>query len=419
MTPSSRSSILRPQAGRSVGAAARVGWRGAAGMVAGAAAAFAVVGAGTASAEEDVATFVDTRDRGHEQVVELLVEEGVIVGCEDDRFCPDEPMTRGQVASVLAAALGLDDDGAVDDGTTETTVDGEGSQTDDGTLADGTADGTTDTTADGTTADGTTGTTADELPYDDIEGNLHAEAVVAIDAAGITNGCDDDIFCVDDPVTRAQFATMIDRAFEVPPTDVVSFDDAVGTHGGSMNALGAAGIAAGCGDPLTDFCGADPVLRWEAATFVGRALGLVERVDLAPLTERRAEQERIDEARRQAEQERLEQERLEQERLEQERLEQERLEQERIYAQAAAERLAMWERLAECESNGRWDINTGNGYYGGLQFHIQTWRTVGGTGYPHQASKEEQIYRAERLLDFSWATFGNQWPACSRMLGLG
>ncbi len=74
-----------------------------------------------------------------------------------------------------------------------------------------------------------------------------------------------------------------------------------------------------------------------------------------------------------------------------------------------------WERLADCESGQRWDINTGNGYYGGLQFSLSTWRGVGGTGYPHEHSKWEQIHRGEILQQRSgWG----QWPHCSRKLGL-
>ena len=76
---------------------------------------------------------------------------------------------------------------------------------------------------------------------------------------------------------------------------------------------------------------------------------------------------------------------------------------------------SVWDRLAQCESGGNWGINTGNGYYGGLQFSLSTWRGVGGSGYPHQASREEQIARAEILLASSgWGA----WPACAAQLGL-
>ena len=72
---------------------------------------------------------------------------------------------------------------------------------------------------------------------------------------------------------------------------------------------------------------------------------------------------------------------------------------------------ARWDRVAACESGGNWAINTGNGYYGGLQFLPSTWRAVGGTGLPHQHSKAEQIRRAEILK--ARAGLG-QWPVCGR-----
>lgn len=76
---------------------------------------------------------------------------------------------------------------------------------------------------------------------------------------------------------------------------------------------------------------------------------------------------------------------------------------------------SVWDRLAGCESGGNWSVNTGNGFYGGLQFSLSSWRGVGGSGYPHQASRAEQIARAERLLaSQGWGA----WPACSVKLGL-
>lgn len=77
-----------------------------------------------------------------------------------------------------------------------------------------------------------------------------------------------------------------------------------------------------------------------------------------------------------------------------------------------------WDRLAQCESGGNWHINTGNGYYGGLQFSAQTWRSFGGgqfAPYAHQATREQQIYVAEKVLaQQGWGA----WPACSARLGL-
>jgi uncharacterized protein YabE (DUF348 family) len=76
---------------------------------------------------------------------------------------------------------------------------------------------------------------------------------------------------------------------------------------------------------------------------------------------------------------------------------------------------SVWDRLAQCESGGNWHINTGNGYYGGLQFNLQTWRAYGGSGYPHENSREAQIAVAERVQD---AQGWGAWPACSSKLGL-
>ena len=75
---------------------------------------------------------------------------------------------------------------------------------------------------------------------------------------------------------------------------------------------------------------------------------------------------------------------------------------------------ATWDRLAQCESGGNWAANTGNGYYGGIQFSLSSWQAVGGTGYPHEASRETQIAMGQRL----WNQGGwDHWPACSSQLG--
>ena len=74
-----------------------------------------------------------------------------------------------------------------------------------------------------------------------------------------------------------------------------------------------------------------------------------------------------------------------------------------------------WDALAQCESGGNWAINTGNGYYGGLQFNLGTWQANGGAGNPASASRSAQIAVAERVLaSQGWGA----WPACSAKLGL-
>ncbi|WP_417215463.1 transglycosylase family protein [Arthrobacter sp.] len=84
-------------------------------------------------------------------------------------------------------------------------------------------------------------------------------------------------------------------------------------------------------------------------------------------------------------------------------------------APASAASTGTWDALANCESSGNWSINTGNGYYGGLQFSQQTWNAFGGSGSAANASKSQQIAVAEKVL----ATQGwGAWPACSAKLGL-
>ena len=68
---------------------------------------------------------------------------------------------------------------------------------------------------------------------------------------------------------------------------------------------------------------------------------------------------------------------------------------------------SVWDKIAQCESGGNWHINTGNGYYGGLQFSAATWRSVGGPGLPHEHSRETQIKYAKILQARSgWGQWG-------------
>lgn len=82
---------------------------------------------------------------------------------------------------------------------------------------------------------------------------------------------------------------------------------------------------------------------------------------------------------------------------------------------APANAASTWDKLAQCESGGNWSINTGNGYYGGLQFSLSTWKAFGGSGMPHQASKAEQIRVATKV---QAAQGWGAWPACTAKLGI-
>ncbi|MEU6879046.1 transglycosylase family protein [Streptomyces sp. NPDC046712] len=86
-------------------------------------------------------------------------------------------------------------------------------------------------------------------------------------------------------------------------------------------------------------------------------------------------------------------------------------------AQAAS--LDVWEKVAACESSSNWRINTGNGYFGGLQFSQSTWERYGGTHYAPRAdlaSKDQQIAIAEKVLKGQGP---EAWPTCAPRAGLG
>jgi hypothetical protein len=76
----------------------------------------------------------------------------------------------------------------------------------------------------------------------------------------------------------------------------------------------------------------------------------------------------------------------------------------------------VWDQLAQCEAGGNWATNTGNGYYGGLQFSLGTWQAYGGSGLPSNASRGTQIAIATKIRDASGG-YG-AWPACAASLGL-
>ena len=84
---------------------------------------------------------------------------------------------------------------------------------------------------------------------------------------------------------------------------------------------------------------------------------------------------------------------------------------------AQAKSSVNWDAIAQCESGGNWHINTGNGYYGGLQFSRSTWKANGGGKYAstaNKASRSEQIAIAERVL----RTQGiGAWPVCGKKAG--
>jgi len=87
-------------------------------------------------------------------------------------------------------------------------------------------------------------------------------------------------------------------------------------------------------------------------------------------------------------------------------------------AMADAPRQEVWDRVAQCESGGNWSANTGNGYYGGLQFSRRTWNSFGGVAYAstaNHATQSQQITIAEKILR---AQGWKAWPTCSVRAGV-
>ncbi|GGN89887.1 transglycosylase [Streptomyces albiflavescens] len=84
---------------------------------------------------------------------------------------------------------------------------------------------------------------------------------------------------------------------------------------------------------------------------------------------------------------------------------------------AAAADSGVWDRIAKCESGGNWHINTGNGYYGGLQFSAGTWRAYGGSAYASTADKASKAAQIAVATKVQRAQGWGAWPTCSARAG--
>lgn len=178
------------------------------------------------------ARFVDDDGSTHEADIEVLAASGITLGCnppDNDEFCPTEELTRGQGAAFFNRALNL--------------------------LP-----------------------SADDFFTDDAASTFEAD-INAIAEVGITRGCnppDNDEFCSDDPVTRAQWASFMVRALGLTAGggDDLFTDDDDSVHETDIDRLATAGITLGCNPPANDeFCPDDTVTRQQAASFFVRAMG--------------------------------------------------------------------------------------------------------------------------------------------------
>lgn len=181
-------------------------------------------------------TFIDDDGNVHEGYIEAIAAEGITRGCNpptNDRYCPSDPVSRGEMAAFLTRALGL------------------------------------------------AGSTTDQ--FTDDENSVFENDINALAAAGITRGCnppDNDRFCPDGDVTRGQMAAFLVRAMGYTDTgdgDLFTDDDD-SVFENDIDRLGTAGVTRGCNPPDNDrFCPTDLVLRDQMASFLGRALDLAAR----------------------------------------------------------------------------------------------------------------------------------------------
>ena len=171
----------------------------------------------------------------HAENISQMALENITLGCDANwNYCPNDPVTRAQMGSFLGRFLDVLGNGGVL----------------------GAVSG-----------------------FDDVpDGNVHAARVRQIADAGITLGCNPagTLYCPDDPVTRAQMATFIARALGLAPDPDNRFSDVVtgSTHAGNINAVAEAGVTLGCDPGGTMFCPNDSVTRAQMASFLIRALNI-------------------------------------------------------------------------------------------------------------------------------------------------
>lgn len=178
-------------------------------------------------------TFRDDDASVHQGNIEAIAAAGITRGCnppDNDLFCPDEPVSRGQMAAFLHRAL------------PDLPVVGE------------------------------------RVVFVDSVDSVFAEDIAWLVSVGVTRGCDppkNDRFCPEESVTRGQMAAFLVRALGLSGGGAWFTDTAGSVFAGDIAALADAGITRGCNPPRNDrFCPDDPVTREQMASFLSRALGL-------------------------------------------------------------------------------------------------------------------------------------------------
>ncbi len=165
--------------------------------------------------------FVDIASSTFFDDIMWIADQGITQGCAPGRYCPDDPVSRAQMASFLARALSLP---------------------------------------------------AASSDYFDDDAGVHEDNINRLREAGITFGCAARAFCPDEDVTREQMASFLARALGYPEASADWFSDDDGsTHEPNINRVADAGVTFGCGSGV--YCPGDPVTRGQMAAFLHRALG--------------------------------------------------------------------------------------------------------------------------------------------------
>jgi len=186
-------------------------------------------------------SFYDDQGSPHEAAIEGLAASGITRGChdEDPIFCPEDRVTRGQMAAFLDRALDLP--------------------------------------------------ASDGNPFTDIGDSIFQSSIERLAAAGITKGCNppaNDRYCPEDPVRRGEMASFLVRALSLEPAsesaDFTDTGDSV--HRDNIDVLAASNITKGCNPPDNDrYCPDEPVIRAQMATFLVRALQELQPITPPPL----------------------------------------------------------------------------------------------------------------------------------------
>jgi hypothetical protein len=183
-----------------------------------------------------VGPFSDDDRSVFEDDIVTLWSAGIVSGCEPWAFCPDQPITRAEMAAVLRRSR------------PEMFPDA-------------------------------------ERRFSDVGSSVFAADIAAVSAAGVSNGCGGDRFCPDDAVTRETMAALLRRTFQdvLKPLERVSFTDMSGSvFAEDVAWLAGTGVTSGCGPD--SFCPSEPVTRGQLAAFLRRALDLPSAIPPAVVT---------------------------------------------------------------------------------------------------------------------------------------